>query len=217
MQKLPHIIIMEKVESLPGVFSAKSNDDLLNQYKTCASTYDEEYVTGGYRLPALASAFLARYVPTDGRPILDAACGTGLTGDNLHILGYPNLFGIDLSPIMLEYAKKLGIYKQLEEMVLGKPLRFNTDTFSATIATGVFTEGHAPHSSFDELIRVTATGGHIIFNVRDDIYEQHGFREKQEALEAEGSWRLLECSDRFRPFTVAEPNVIARLFVYQII
>ena len=100
-------------------------------------------------------------------------------------------------------------------MGLGEHLDFPDGSFAATISTGVFTEGHAPSSSFDELIRVTEPGGHLIFNVRDDIYEHHGFRDKQESLERAGRWCLVERSDRFRPFTVKEPNVIARLFVYR--
>ena len=93
---------------------------------------------------------------------------------------------------------------------------FPDNYFAAVISTGVFTEGHAPHSSFDELIRVTKSGGHIVFNVRDDIYEHHGFRDKQETLEAEGLWHLFERSDKFQPYTNSEQYVIARIFTYQV-
>ncbi len=99
---------------------------------------------------------------------------------------------------------------------MGEPLDFSSDTFCGAIVTGVFTEGHAPHSSFDELVRVVKPGGHIVFNVRDDIYEHHGFREKMEGLEADGIWKLSEKSDAFRPFTISEPHVVARIFAYQV-
>jgi hypothetical protein len=79
------------------------------------------------------------------------------------------------------------------------------------------TNEHAPPSSFDELIRVTETGGHLVFTVRDDIYENHGFREKQDELEEQNQWILVEKSDKFRPFTIKESNLIARIFVYQVI
>ncbi len=99
---------------------------------------------------------------------------------------------------------------------MGQPLDFASNSFSGAIVTGVFTEGHAPHSSFDELIRVVNRGGHIVFNVREDIYENHGFREKMDCLEADGLWTLSEKSDPFRPFTINEPYVISRIFVYQV-
>jgi len=203
-------------ESLSGAFSARGNDELEKQYSDWAATYDAENAALGFRLPILAAGLFAGYVPVDGEPVLDAGCGTGLAGDNLHILGYHNLMGIDLSEPMLAEAQKLGIYKGLDKMVLGERLNFAANKFSAVIVTGVFTEGHAPHSSFDELIRVTRSGGYIVFNIRNDIYEEQGFREKMEKLEAENKWQLAERSAKFRPFTVHEAHVIARLFCYQV-
>lgn len=99
---------------------------------------------------------------------------------------------------------------------MGEQLDFTSNSFSGAIVTGVFTEGHAPSSSLDELIRVVVQGGYIVFNVRDDIYEHHGFREKMDRLEVDGHWKLAEKSDRFRPFTISEPHVIARLFAYEV-
>jgi hypothetical protein len=85
------------------------------------------------------------------------------------------------------------------------------------ISTGVFTEGHAPPSSFDELIRITRQGGHIIFTVRDDIYRDKGFREKQDLLAGAGRWKLLEMTDPVRAYTVGEQHIRAHFFVYQVL
>ena len=204
-------------ENLSSVFSATSNSDLETHYDGWAKTYDAENAALGFRVPILAAGLFARYVPVDDRPILDAGCGTGLAGDNLKILGYRNIVGIDLSEPMLAQARRRKVYSRLEKMVLGDRLNFPSDMFAAVIVTGVFTKGHAPPSSFDDLIRVTQAGGFMVFNVRDDIYEEYGFREKMEELEADGLWRLVERSDRFRPFTLGEAQVIARLFAYQVL
>ncbi|MEM9129185.1 MAG: class I SAM-dependent methyltransferase [Pseudomonadota bacterium] len=169
----------------------------------------------GFRLPILATAFFARWVPTDGK-VLDAGCGTGLATENLHVLGFRDLVGIDLSNAMLDKAREVGVFSELHGMVMGEPLDFANNTFSGAIVTGVFIEGHAPHSSFDELIRVVEGGGYIVFNVREDIYLHHGFREKMDELESDGHWKLAEKSNPFRPFTISEPQVIARIFVYQV-
>lgn len=85
------------------------------------------------------------------------------------------------------------------------------------VSTGVFTEGHAPPSSFDELIRVTRPGGHIIFTVRDDVYRERGFQEKQESLSAADKWMLIEQSDAVRAYTLGEPHIRAFFFIYQIL
>jgi predicted TPR repeat methyltransferase len=209
----------EKIQSeaMAAAFSARTVEELERQYAKWAAGYDAENAAAGFRLPSLATGFVARYVPLSSEPILDAGCGTGSAGDNLRILGYRNLVGIDLSDAMLAVAKTRGIYSSLHRMVLGQPLDFRDHTFIATVATGVFTEGHAPHSSFDELIRVTKAGGHLIFTVRVDIYEEHGFREKQESLEAARRWKLIEMSEPFRSFTIKEPNIFARLFAYEVL
>jgi SAM-dependent methyltransferase len=209
---------MTQIESatLAAAFGAKDAAELEARYAEWAENYDAENAAAGYRNPQLCAAFFARYVPCCAHPILDAGCGTGLAADLLHVLGYRSLTGIDLSRPMLSRAGGLGVYDHLLPMVLGEPLDFPDAHFAAVIASGVFTEGHAPHSSFDELIRVTRPGGHLVFNVRDDVYELQGFRERQEALEAAGRWRLRERSDPYRPFTVSEPHLRARIFVYEV-
>ena len=200
---------------LSSAFAVRGNVQLEAQYDTWAETYDADNAALGFRLPVLAAAFFARWVPKGGA-VLDAGCGTGLAAENLHILGYRDLVGIDLSRVMLEKAKETGVFRTLHRMVMGETLDFASNSFSGAIVTGVFTEGHAPHSSFDELIRVVSAGGHIVFNVRDDIYKHHGFRTKMDALEKAGQWRLSEASDPFRPFTISEPEVVARIFVYEV-
>ncbi len=203
-------------ENLETAFAVRGNDALEARYDAWAESYDTDNAALGFRLPVLVSAFFARRVAVDHVPILDAGCGTGLAAESLSILGYQGLVGIDLSKGMLEEARNTGVYESLHRMVLGDTLNFPSDTFAATIATGVFTEGHAPYSSFDELIRVTRGGGHIIFNVRDDIYEHEDFRDRMEQLEADGLWTLIEKSERFRPFTDNDTNVVARVFVYEV-
>ena len=81
---------------------------------------------------------------------------------------------------------------------------------------GVFTAGHAPPESFDELIRVTRPGGHMIFSASTDAYEEGGFKEKQEALEREGRRQLLEMSEPFSHVSYEDPELQVRVFAYQV-
>jgi hypothetical protein len=78
------------------------------------------------------------------------------------------------------------------------------------------TEGHAPAASLDELVRVTRPGGHIVFSLRPDVYRDSGFKEKQDALEAEGEWKLVEASEAFQPLPKGEPDVYHQVWVYQV-
>lgn len=202
--------------NLSSAFAVRGYDALETQYDDWAATYDVDNAAMGFRLPILAAAFFARNVPLGAGKILDAGCGTGLAAENLRILGYRDLTGIDLSKAMLLKARNTGVFSELHRMVMGERLDFPSNNFAATIVTGVFTEGHAPHSSFDELVRIVQLGGHIVFNVRDDIYEDHGFREKMDAMETQGKWSCVEKSDPFRPFTISEPHVVARIFAYKV-
>jgi ubiquinone/menaquinone biosynthesis C-methylase UbiE len=209
--------IRTESKAMASVFAAANAEELSKRYAAWAETYDAENAAAGFRMPQLCSAFFARHVAVNAQPILDAGCGTGAAGDCLHVLGYKNLMGVDLSQAMLAHAERTGVYAALRRMVLGEPLDFPDHSFAAAIISGVFTEGHAPPASFDELIRVCRPGAQLVFNVRQDVYENDGFREKQDALEREGRWRLQERSEPFRPFTIKEPDIRATIFVYKVV
>ncbi|MFC1914110.1 class I SAM-dependent DNA methyltransferase [Chloroflexota bacterium] len=148
--------------------------------------------------------------------ILDAGAGTGLMGELLAGLGYREMTAMDLSQGMLEEARKKNVYREFHQMMMGEPLDYATDSFDAVISVGVFTVGHAPASSFDELIRITKQGGYIVFTLRPDVYENSGFREKQKALESAGKWKRIELSDKFQTLPKGEPDVHHQVWVYQV-
>ena len=202
---------------LASIYEAGSEAALEAEYDNWADKYDADTAAGGYRLPFLVSGFVARHIPATDAAILDAGAGTGLAGDGLSVLGYRNITGIDLSQKMLDRAATLDAYASLEHMTLGEALAFDSDSFDGVISTGVFTEGHAPPSSFDELLRVTRPVGHIIFTVRDSVYLDKGFKEKLEALQADGAWKLIEQTAAVRAYTAGEAHIRCIFFVYQVL
>ena len=117
---------------------------------------------------------------------------------------------------MLDEARKKNAYREFHQMVMGEPLDYPTDSFDAVISVGVLTVGHAPASSFDELIRITKPSGYIVFSLRPDVYRDSGFKEKQGALESEGKWKLVEVSEEFQPLPKGEPDVYHQVWVYQV-
>ena len=201
-------------KKLQNVYSARSDEELASSYDEWAQDYEDDMLSLGYAIPAVAAGFVGRHVPPAGS-VLDAGAGTGLFGGILRVLGYEDLIGMDISERMLGKAHKKGTYKALRRMALGEPLGFGSDSFSAAIIVGVFTTNHAPPRALDELVRVVEPGGWVIFSVRDDVYRDEGFEEKQASLENAGSWRREEMSDAFRPFMAGNTSHLTRLFVYR--
>jgi predicted TPR repeat methyltransferase len=207
----------DRSEHLQSAFDAKSSQEAAEVYDSWAEDYERRVLSWGYATPAVVSWFFGRHVqPSDGAAVLDAGAGTGIMGDVLSPLGYHDLTAIDISERMLDFARSKGHYKDLRQMELGSELDLPTDAFSAVVSTGVFTAGHAPPESFDELIRATRSGGYIIFSVRTDVYEEGGFRDKQEALERDGRWQLVEVSEPFSPLRYEHPELKAQVFAYQV-
>ena len=207
------ITIQNKVQ---WIYSSRDNQELADRYDQWAKDYNNDLaVDFNYLAPQRAARVFASHVPRHAR-VLDAGAGTGLVGEALSELGYSHLFAMDLSQGMLEEARKKDIYVELRQMVMGELLDYPTHSFDAVISVGVLTVGHAPASSFDELVRITRPGGHIVFSLRPDVYENNGFKDKQTTLELEAKWRLVEISEQFQPLPKGEPDLYHQVWVYQV-
>lgn len=206
----------ERKNRVQWVYAARNNQELEARYNEWAQDYDsdlsEEF---GWTAPKVAARLFAKYVAPNGK-ILDAGVGTGLVGECLVEAGYRDIQGIDLSEGMLEKARVKGLYQNLQQMTLGESLNFADDTFDAVISAGVFTTGHAPAHAFDELIRITKGGGHIVFSLKTESHQQGGFGAYLDHLEAAGSWALAERSEPYHPLPKGEPDVEHHIWVYRV-
>jgi len=202
--------------ALDSVYSARDPKELAAAYAEWAASYDKETAELGYLLPFLIPAWVARHVQPGEGPLLDAGCGTGLSGPQLKALGYDDIAGLDLSDEMLEVAAGRDSYNDLKQATLGERLPWPDGYFRAFFSTGVFTMGHAPAAGLHDLVRITARGGHAIFTVRDQVFESGGFRAVFDELEAAGRWRPVEQSPWFRCYAVAEPEARVKTFVFEV-
>ena len=207
---------MTEQNRIQWIYSSQNDQELEERYDQWAADYEAD-VEGdfGWISPQRTSETFARHVPQEAT-ILDAGAGTGLVGQCLYGLGYRNLTAMDLSQGMLEIARNKNVYQAFDQMAMGQRLDYSDDQFDATVVVGVFTEGHAKASSMDELVRVTKSGGHIVFSLKTDVYSEQGFKEKQEALESAAQWKLVEVTDTFQPLPKGEPEVLHQVWVYQV-
>ncbi len=170
---------------LGAVYDSKSTDDVAALYDKWAETYDAEMAQAGYRHPTICLALLSRHLPQGSAPLLDAGAGTGLIGEWLQIMGYPQVEALDISAGMLKVAEKKGCYSALHVLALGGTLPFAGNSFGGVISAGVFTSGHVGAEGLDELIRITRPGGVIVLTVKNTLWEA-GFAARIAELESQG-------------------------------
>ncbi|MEZ5730913.1 MAG: class I SAM-dependent methyltransferase [Paracoccaceae bacterium] len=179
---------------LGAVYHASTPDEIATLYDKWADSYEAEMATAGYRHPSICLALLARYLPRGAGPILDAGAGTGLVGEWLGIVGYPEAEALDLSEGMLAVAARKGVYTRLHRLALGGPLPFADGTFAAVVSAGVFTTGHVGPEGLDELVRICRPGGVIVLTVKTTLWSG-GFADHVAALQPMVS--TLECSEPY--------------------
>lgn len=203
-------------EKAQWVYNASNFDELAERYDIWAEEYDEDIQNiFGNVSPKKIVDVVSKYISFDAK-LLDVGAGTGLVGQILSQRGYSNLDALDISQKMLEEAGKKGVYHNLYQKVLGNDLGLPTDSYDAIIAKGVFAPNHAPSNAFDELIRITKSGGYVIFTIRVDFYENSDFKDKLSSLEISNYWSLVEMTEKFACWPKATPDVLYRIWVYQV-
>ncbi len=176
---------------LGAVYDAKTPTEIAAAYDLWSATYDAEMAKAGYRHPSICLALLARHLPRGAGPLLDAGVGTGLIGEWLGIVGYPDIEGLDISDGMLAMAAKKGVYSALHKAVLGEPLPFADGAFAGVVSTGVFTTGHVGAEALPELMRICRAGAVMVITVKDAVWAA-GFSDAVDAAQANGQITKIE-------------------------
>ena len=202
-------------DKLHRAYHAESSQETAEVYDDWADDYEQHMKNVGYTHPAMVAAMVARHVAPTREQVLDAGAGTGVLGEILTALGYPNIVGLDASEGMLKIADLKNNYLQLTHQFLGQALTFDDDAFALVVSSGVFTQGHAPLKGLDELIRVTRPGGHLVFSVAR-TYLDGPFEQKRQQLEQANLWRLVGHTERYNSAPL-EDTLISQVFVFQVL
>ena len=163
-------------------------NDTRTLYDEWAANYDAEMAKEGqdYVAPASAALHVLKNLGVKqldpNTELLDAGCGTGLVGIHLAQVGAKKLDGVDLSPGMLDIARKSGAYRALDTADLSSPLVHKDNTYDVVVCIGTMTQGHVGPVALDEFARVTKPGGLIVATVLGYIYESGGYEAKIESL-----------------------------------
>jgi predicted TPR repeat methyltransferase len=204
-------------QTLDKVYSAENHEELMDAYKDWAVNYDADTVGEfGYEAHINSAKALDKALEDKSANIMDAGCGTGLVAEILQDMGYKHMDGLDYSKEMLDEAEKKGVYKNLYQRDLSKPLDFPDNAYDAVVCTGTFTYGHVDANGFDELARITRPGGVICFTVREGAYEEYGYRKRMIELEQKNVWELLTMCDETY-FSKENGGVTCKMCTYKVL
>ena len=206
----------EKTRELHKAYAAGKPEETAKIYDGWSKEYEDHMKGAGYAHPAMVAAMLTRHQAAGAAPLLDAGSGTGIMGEILTALGYPEIHGFDASEGMLAYARDKDIYKDLRHGLLGSRLDYPDDSFAATVASGVFTQGHAPLDGLDEVVRVTHGGGHVVFSISRS-YLGATFEAKAKTLEAAGKWVRVGTSERYNSTPLGEDILLSQVFAFRVL
>ncbi len=195
---------MQPFESLMDQ-ADRASEDVREAYDAWAADYDRDLIEWGYDAPQIAAEFLRGLVLGDAS-VLDAGCGTGMTGVALQSAGFQNITGIDYSPDSVALARRRNIYQALSTVDLTDlPTAFADAEFGGLICVGVM--GYLPEieATCREFCRIVRPGAAIILTQRDDIFANRETQAAFDAVADAGLWTQVEVTDA-RPYLPHNPE-----------
>lgn len=164
-------------------------------YDDWAGEYDQTLTQWNYQSPLVVANLLKQHVPLDG-PILDAGCGTGLSGKALNTAEFRHITGGDISQTSLDIAAQSGVYEHLTQVNMQHlPLPFDADEFAGVVCVGVLTYLPDTDALMREFCRIVRPGGLVVFTQRDDLFRERDFPGVLQGLEAAGLWEKISVSE----------------------
>ena len=161
----------------------KSTDEVRDLYDDWSKNdkYNQDMIDWEYSGPReVVSAFLP-HASNKGIKILDAGCGSGLVGEELSKEGYSIIHGADIAAKLMN-SIPAGIYQELHNIDLNKPINFTDDFFDAVLCVGTFTFGHVKAKALREFTRIVKSGGIIGFTINEGVFLDHGFKSELDHL-----------------------------------
>jgi predicted TPR repeat methyltransferase len=160
------------------VYKTTEQNAVETLYDDWADSYDADVTGNDYRTPGRVAAALAAHLPERDTPILDFACGTGLSGKALAQAGFTVIDGCDLSEPMLRTARALGVYRHLAKLAPDEAPDAAPGDYGAIAAIGAISPGAAPAYYLDTLLDRLAPGGLLALSYNDHTLAEPAYTER---------------------------------------
>ncbi len=165
---------------------SRNSDDVAQYYDNWAANYDNTLAEWQYDAPEQVAAMLKADLPLESI-ILDAGCGTGLSGRALCAIGFKMIDGIDVSARSLEIAEGSNIYRSLQQVDMqALPLPLATDQYDGLACVGVLTYLPDSVGTVREFSRIVKSGGRVVLTQRSDLFAERDFEGVLNTLADEG-------------------------------
>lgn len=172
-----------KHEGLSSI--SRDSDDVADYYNNWAPDYDVNLADWNYKAPDQVAAIIGSKLPKDSK-IIDAGCGTGLSGKALQSVGFTMIDGIDISLHSLEKAEITGAYRELQAMNMQQlPLSIQTNHYDGLVSVGVLTYLTDSELILKEFCRIVRPNGIIVVTQRSDLMIDRNFKKLLEKLSDE--------------------------------
>ena len=179
-------------DELSQVSAFGPDDRAEDVYDRWAASYDHDLVENyGYNSPRLVASALADMVDDLAAPIVDHACGTGLSGVALRTAGFATIDGVDVSAEMLGEAAAKAVYRELVRADLTKPdVRLVHAPYAAMTLVGALAPGHLEPEDLPALMESVVPGAPVViyFNAAYDV--DHDYLGRVAQLELDGHWAV---------------------------
>jgi len=180
---------------LDNIYKADGGEAMRRYYDDWADSYDADLNKNDYRTPGRCAEALAAHLDDRDAPILDFACGTGISGVALKEAGFTTIDGTDISDGMLQKARAKGAYRDL---LLADPdagLDTGGRQYRAIVAVGAIGAGPAPVEYLDAAMAHLNPGGIFVVSLNDHTLEDPQFEARLTGAISDGRVEKLMAED----------------------
>ncbi len=180
---------------LDNIYKTDGGESMRRYYDDWADTYDSDLDKNDYRTPGRCAAALAAHLDDRDAPILDFACGTGISGVALKEAGFATIDGTDISDGMLDKARAKGAYRDLYLADPETGLDTGDRDYRAIVAVGAIGAGAAPVENLDRAIASLPAGGIFVVSLNEHTLEDPQFEARLTNAISEGQVEKIMAED----------------------
>lgn len=202
-----------------GIDKARGNlDALISFFDQNAHLYDQVIAENGYTSIVIHCAeTLKQFMGEtyEQSEVLDVGCGSGVSGESLQKAGFQgNIDGVDPSQGMLERAKSLNVYRELQigKITNDQKLKFNDGWYDAIFCIGAIANGYISiNNAIPEFFRLLKKGGIAVYTISYSIDKGVALQEHVPYI-SNGKIELMKIERKFYHLVEGEP-VFGHIYV----